>query len=86
MQTIGEVRIRPAATEGWSCWIIPSSLGDDRRTRRPELEIVGRIPKGFSYFVTSIAAPATSGWSVRRVGLAPPGKRRLSTAHTHCGH
>src|SRR5215471_15018996 len=40
-------------------------------------------PEGFSYFVTSIAAPVASGWSVRRVGLAPTGKRRLSTAHTH---
>src|SRR5215475_9520536 len=39
-------------------------------------------PEGFSYFVTSIAAPVASGWSVRRVGLAPTGKRRLSTAHT----
>src|SRR5215831_172855 len=40
----------------------------------------------FSYFVTSIAAPAASGWRVRRVGLAPTGKRRLITAHTQCGH
>jgi hypothetical protein len=39
--------------------------------------------KGFSYFVTSIAAPAASGWSVRRVGFAPTGKRRLVKAHTH---
>jgi hypothetical protein len=39
--------------------------------------------EGFSYFVTSIAAPVASGWSVRRVGLAPTGKRRLVTAHTH---
>src|SRR4029077_15274752 len=39
--------------------------------------------EGFSYFVTSIAAPAASGWSVCRVGLAPTGKRRLVTAHTH---
>src|SRR5215471_18356924 len=43
-------------------------------------------PEGFSYFVTSIAAPAASGWSVRRVGLAPTGKRRLVTAHTRCRH
>src|SRR5262252_10169856 len=42
--------------------------------------------EGFSYFVTSIAAPAASGWSVRRVGLAPTGKRRLVTAHTRFGH
>src|SRR6476619_8437614 len=27
--------------------------------------------EGFSYLVTSIAAPAVSGWSVHRVGLAP---------------
>jgi hypothetical protein len=38
--------------------------------------------EGFSYFVTSIAAPAASGWSDCRVGLAPTGKRRLVTAHT----
>src|SRR4029077_7507065 len=38
--------------------------------------------EGFSYFVTSIAAPAASGWSGRRVGFAPTGKRRLCTAHT----
>ena len=42
--------------------------------------------EGFSYFVTSIAAPAASGWSVCRVGLAPTGKRRLVTAHTRSGH
>jgi hypothetical protein len=37
---------------------------------------------GFSPFVTAVAAPFASGWSGRRVGLAPPEKRRLSTAHT----
>src|SRR5450631_1474843 len=42
--------------------------------------------EGLSYFVTSIAAPAASGWSDCRVGLAPTGKRRLVTAHTHLGH
>src|SRR4029077_18948694 len=40
--------------------------------------------EGFSHFVTSLTAPGASGWSGRRVGLAPTGKRRLSTAHaTH---
>src|SRR5436309_8740997 len=39
--------------------------------------------EGFSYFVTSIAAPVASGWSGRRVGLTPTGKRLLLTAHTH---
>jgi len=43
------------------------------------------LSEGFSYFVTSIAAPVASGWSVRRVGLAPTGKRRLVTAHTRNG-
>src|SRR5499427_2902154 len=42
--------------------------------------------EGFSQFVTSLAAPAASGWSGRRVGLAPTGKRRLVTAHTRNGH
>src|SRR5262249_23109292 len=42
--------------------------------------------EGFSYFVTSIAAPVASGWSGRRVGLTPTGKRRLLTAHTRLGH
>src|SRR5258707_793703 len=42
--------------------------------------------EGFSQFVTSLAAPVASGWSGRRVGLAPTGKRRLVTAHTRCGH
>src|SRR5246127_1468394 len=44
------------------------------------------LSEGFSYFVTSIAAPAASGWSIRRVGFAPTGKRRLVTAHTHRRH
>jgi hypothetical protein len=38
--------------------------------------------EGFSYFATSIAAPAASDWSRCRVGLAPTGKRRLATTHT----
>src|SRR5216110_52216 len=40
------------------------------------------LSRGFSHFVISMTAPVASGWSVRRVGLAPTGKRRLSTAHT----
>src|SRR5260221_14745598 len=42
--------------------------------------------EGFSQFVTSVAAPVASGWSVCRVGLAPTGKRRLVTAHTRSSH
>src|SRR5437899_1318398 len=43
------------------------------------------LSEGFSHFVTSIAAPVASGWSVCRVGFAPTGKRRLSTAHATTG-
>jgi hypothetical protein len=32
-----------------------------------------------------MTAPIASGWSGCRVGLAPTGKRRLCTAHTHFG-
>jgi len=45
-----------------------------------------KISEGFSHFVTSMAAPVASGWSVCRVGLAPTGKRRLVTAHTQTRH
>src|ERR1700724_3637179 len=43
------------------------------------------LSEGFSHFVTSIAAPVASGWSVCRVGFAPTGKRRLFTAHAISG-
>jgi hypothetical protein len=43
------------------------------------------LTEGFSHFVTSMTAPVASGWSIRRVGLTPTGKRRLSTAHTQDG-
>ena len=39
------------------------------------------LTEGFSHFVASMTAPVASGWSGCRVGLAPTGKRRLSTAH-----
>ncbi len=42
--------------------------------------------EGFRHFVTSMTAPIASGWSGCRVGLAPTGKRRLFTAHTHERH
>src|SRR4029077_16046961 len=44
------------------------------------------LTEGFSHFVSSMTAPVASGWSGCRVGLAPTGKRRLCTAHTHNGH
>src|ERR1017187_3532671 len=42
--------------------------------------------EGFNRFVTSTVAPVASGWSSRRVGLSPTGKRRLFTAHPSSGH
>src|SRR5450631_3031174 len=44
------------------------------------------LTRGFSHFVTSMTAPVASGWSGCRVGFAPTGKRRLSTAHGDAGH
>src|SRR5262249_20595667 len=61
-----------AFTRVAACTLAPSPIRDT-------------LSEGFSYFVTSIAAPVASGWSVRRVGFAPTGKRRLITAHTHSG-
>ena len=48
--------------------------------------VCDQLAEGFSHFVISMTAPVASGWSVRRVGLAPTGKRRLVTAHTSSGH
>jgi hypothetical protein len=43
------------------------------------------LSEGFSHFVTSMTAPVASGWSGRRVGFTPTGKRRLFTAHAISG-
>src|SRR4051812_21052680 len=42
--------------------------------------------EGFRHFVSSMSAPIASGWSGRRVGLAPIGKHRLLMARTQGGH
>jgi hypothetical protein len=44
------------------------------------------LSEGFRHFVAAMPAPVVSGWSERRMGLAPTGKRRLVTAHPHSGH
>jgi hypothetical protein len=36
--------------------------------------VVTRLSEGFNHFVSSMIAPVASGWSGRRVGLAPTGK------------
>ena len=48
--------------------------------------IRGSHSKGFNRFVNSTVAPVASGWSYRRVGLSPTGKRRLITAHATLSH
>src|SRR5215467_9285959 len=45
-------------------------------------QFVTRYPKASATSSPPLAAPVASGWSVRRVGFAPTGKRRLITAHT----
>jgi hypothetical protein len=50
---------------------------------RPPLLDFSWRNEGFSYFVTSIAAPAASGWSARRVGFAPTGKAPPSHGARH---
>ncbi len=58
----------------------------ERRRHRAYHEEPTKPPEGFSPFVTSMTAPVASGRSGGRVGLAPTGKRRLTTAHTQLGH
>jgi hypothetical protein len=47
--------------------------------------VIPRVPVRQWGAVSSMPAPVASGWSIRRVGLAPTGKRRLCTAHANCG-
>jgi hypothetical protein len=81
---------------GWAYYFArsPNRVSLPRKGRRVGLRIV--LFEACSAFTrvtactlapsTSIAAaPVASGWSGCRVGLAPTGKRRLVTAHTHLG-
>ena len=65
-------------------WLARRSLALRPAHSRRHLYVTSHT-KGFSHFVTSMTAPVASGWSVRRVGLAPTGKRRLLTAHAKSG-
>ena len=84
---------RPAVTTfpdnvvGSACTSTFSRLAQRSLALRPAHSTRGHLyvtsyTEGFSHFVTSMTAPVASGWSGRRVGLAPTGKRRLVTAHT----
>jgi hypothetical protein len=79
----------PRRVLGSACASSFSRLTQRSLTLRPAHsrchQFVARLPEGFSHFVTSMTAPVASGWSGCRVGLAPTGKRRLITAHAHCG-
>jgi len=52
---------------------------------RDVTKVVTLYTKGFDYFVTSVAAPVASAWSIGRVGFSPTGRRRLFTAHPLSG-
>jgi hypothetical protein len=77
----------PERVTGSACASAFSRLAQRSLALRPAHsrchQFVTRLPEGFSHFVTSMTAPAASGWSVCRAGLTPAGKRRLFTAHTH---
>jgi hypothetical protein len=69
--------------------LFPGLLGVHSRYglhTRAATVIRGSHSKGFNRFVTSTVAPVASGWSCRRVGLSPTGKRRLFTAHATLRH
>ena len=79
----------PGRVAGSACASTLSRLTQRSLTLRPAHsrchQFVARLPEGFRHFVTSMPAPVASGWSGCRAGLAPAGKRRLITAHTHSG-
>ena len=81
----------PEVAVGSACTSTFSELARRSLALRPAYSrrhlYVTSYTEGFSHFVTSMTAPVASGWSVRRVGLAPTGKRRLLTAHveSRCG-
>ena len=71
----------PATPGGSACTLVVSRLARRSLTLRPAHahghQVVTALARGFRHFVSSMPAPVASGWSVRRVGLSPTGKRRL---------
>ena len=88
--TSPDVSAFPDRVVGSACAMSFSRLARRSLTLRPAhspSHLVTFYIEGFSHFVTSMTASIASGWSKScRVGLSPTGKRRLSTAHTPCGH
>src|SRR5271167_3515014 len=68
------------------CRFLPAHHSRYGLHTRAATVIRGSHSKGFNRFVTSTVAPVASGWSSRRVGLSPTGKRRLFTAHATLSH
>ena len=68
----------PRKVIGSACTSTFSRLARHSRALRPAHAqlppIRGTLTEGFSHLVTSMTAPVASGWSVRRVGVAPIGK------------
>src|SRR6202453_2108371 len=79
-----EIAVGSACTSSFSRLARRSLALRPAHSRR--LLYVTRYTEGFSHFVTSMTASVASGWSGRRVGLAPTGKRRLLTTHANSGH
>ena len=84
VSTFPEIAVGSACTSSFSR-LARRSLALRPAHSRRHLYVTG-YTEGFSHFVTSMTAPVASGWSVRRVGLAPTGKRRLLTAHANSSH
>src|SRR5271165_2317171 len=79
-----EIAVGSACTSSFSR-LARRSLGLRPAHSRRHLYVT-RYTEGFSHFVTSMTAPVASGWSVRRVGLAPTGKAPPFTARANSGH
>ena len=80
----------PGSTCGSACtstvsWFARRSLALRPAHSRSHSTSRDRYPGASRHFVASMPAPVASGWSGRRAGLAPAGKRRLITAHAETG-
>src|SRR6202043_4156214 len=68
----------PGSTSGSACTSSFSRLAQRSLALRPAHSHGRRmscpLSEGFRHFVSSMSAPVASGWSGRRVGLAPTGK------------
>src|SRR5262245_15026621 len=77
-QTRPSVSAFPERVVGSACTSSVSRLAQRSLALRPahsrRHQIRDQLSEGFRHFVSSMPAPVASGWSGRRVGLAPTGK------------